>query len=471
MRGAMSVGTEIGRDHAQGKNDEESIEVQSLENRIAEAGSAAAMLYGSQDQSVVFPLPPEFTNWRDEQDAWHSAAAFQDMSFHMYELVVEGPDAVRLFSDFGINSFATFGPMQAKQYVVCNNDGYYVGDAILTCEEEGRICLVGKSAALHWIRFQLERGSYDARVTHFGNPSPNLADRRLFRYQLQGPTALPILEEVHGGPLPDIGFFKMGRFTVAGHEVTALNHRMSGAPGFEFWGPSEMGPVVKEAILAAGRNHGLRQIGAKVFRVTATESGWAGTALPAIYTGEATKAFREWLSADTFEGRASLGGSYPLDALEELYVRPSEIGYGFMTKFDHPFCGRSALEAVAGVPARKKVRLVWNAEDVLAVHASMYGDNARNKYMDMPVANYANFLMDEVTRDGRRVGFSLLPVYSAPARAWISLGVIREDVARSGGEVVITWGEPSGGSSKPGVESHAQRPIRALIESNVVRRA
>lgn len=445
--------------------------MQTLENRIAEAGSAAAMLYGSQDQTVTFPLPPEFSNWRDEQDAWHTAAAFQDMSFHMYELVVEGRDAIRLLSDFGINSFASFGPMKAKQYVVCNSDGYYIGDAILTCEEAGRICLVGKSAALHWIRFQLERGRYDARVVHFDAPSPRLADRRLFRYQVQGTTALPILEEVNGGPLPDIGFFKMGRFAVAGHEVTALNHRMSGAPGFEFWGPSAFGPAVKEAILAAGRKHGLRQIGAKVFRVTATESGWVGTALPAIYTGEATRAFREWLPADTFEGRAALGGSFPIADLEELYVRPAEIGYGFMTKFDHEFCGRAALEKVAGRPQRKKVRLVWNFDDVLAVHASMYGQNERNKYMEMPVANYANFLMDEVTRDGRRVGFSLLPVYSAPARAWISLAVLDEAVAGSAGEVVVTWGEPGGGSTKPSVERHVQRPIRAQIEPNVVRRA
>lgn len=445
--------------------------MQTLENRIAEAGSAAAMLYGSQDQTVTFPLPPEFSNWRDEQDAWHTAAAFQDMSFHMYELVVEGRDAIRLLSDFGINSFASFGPMQAKQYVVCNSDGYYIGDAILTCEEAGRICLVGKSAALHWIRFQLERGRYDARVVHFDAPSPRLADRRLFRYQVQGTTALPILEEVNGGPLPDIGFFKMGRFAVAGHEVTALNHRMSGAPGFEFWGPSAFGPAVKEAILAAGRKHGLRQIGAKVFRVTATESGWVGTALPAIYTGEATRAFREWLPADTFEGRAALGGSFPIADLEELYVRPAEIGYGFMTKFDHEFCGRAALEKAAGTPQRKKVRLVWNSDDVLAVYASMYGQNERNKYMEMPVANYANFLMDEVTRDGRRVGFSLLPVYSAPARAWISLAVLDEAVAGSAGEVVVTWGEPGGGSTKPSVERHVQRPIRAQIEPNVVRRA
>jgi len=445
--------------------------VQTLEERIAEAGSAAKMLYGSQDMSVVFPVPPEFTNWRDEQEAWHKTAAFQDMSFHMFELVIEGPDAVRLLSDFGVNSFAKFGPMQAKQYVVCNSDGFYIGDAIVTCEEPDKVLLVGKSAALHWIRFQLERGQYDARIVYFNLPSPRLGDRKLFRYQIQGKTALQIFEDLNGGPLPDIGFFKMGKFNVGGRAVTALNHRMSGLPGFEFWGPSEFGEEVKASVLAAGEKHGLRQIGAKVFRVTATESGWAGTTLPAIYTGEATREFRQWLPGESYEAVSSLGGSFPFENLEELYVYPSEIGYGFITKFDHEFCGRAALEKARGKPGRKKVRLVWNSEDVLKVHASMYGDNERNKYMEMPVANYANFLADEVKHDGERVGFSLLPVYSAAAREWISLGILDEAVADAGAEVVITWGEPDGGSIRPNVETHTQRPIRARIETNVVRRA
>ncbi len=443
---------------------------QSLEDRISAAGSAYGMLYDSPVLPFVFPLASEFTNWRDEQDAWRTRAAFQDMSFHMFNLVIEGPDTYRLLSDFGINSFASFGPMQAKQYVVCNAEGQYIGDAILTCESPNNVCLVGKALVLNWLRFQLEVGSYDAKVSYFGKPSPHLSEQRLFRYQLQGPNAQTIFEEVHGGPLPDIGFFKMGELRVGSRPVIALNHRMSGAPGFEIWGPSKHGSEVKQAILAAGEKHGLRQIGARIFRVTAAESGWVATALPAIYTGKSTRAFREWLPAETFEGNASIGGSFPRGDLEELYVTPYEIGYGFMIKFDHDFCGRAALEAMKGKPGRKKVRLVWNADDVLAVQQSMYGDRPRNKWMDMPVADYASFLSDEVTLAGRRVGFSLHPVYSLAARAWISLAVVEEAAAAPGREVVVTWGEPGGGSNKPTVERHVQRTIRATVEPKAVRR-
>lgn len=443
---------------------------QSLEARIALVGSAYRMLYDAAILPFAFPLAPEFTNWRDEQDAWRKTAAFQDMSFHMYSMVIEGSDAYRLLADYGINSFATFGAMQAKQYVVCNAEGKYIGDAILTCEHENEVCLVGKSLALNWIRFHLERGGYDARITHFGKPSPSLSEQRLFRYQVQGPNAKAIFEELHGRALPDIGFFKIGRLKVAGHEVTALNHRMSGAPGFEIWGPSARGLEIKEAILKAGTRHGLRQIGAKVFRVTAAESGWVATALPAIYTGGSTRAFREWLPAQSFEANASIGGSYPRDNLDELYVTPHEIGYGFMIKFDHEFHGRAALEAMKGQPGRKKVRLVWNDEDVLAVQASMYGGRERNKYMDMPVADYASFLSDEIKFEGKRVGFSFHPVYSVASGAWISLAVLDDDVVVSGREVVINWGEPEGGSAKPTVERHVQRSIRAVVEAKAIRR-
>ena len=112
-------------------------------------------------------------------------------------------------------------------------------------------------------------------------------------------------------------------------------------------------------------------------------------------------------------------------------------------------------------------------ENGVDVRVSSWTRSAPNTFpaMAKSVANYANFLADEVTRDGKRIGFSLLPVYSSQARAWISLAVIDEDAADSAGEVIVNWGEPDGGSAKPTVERHVQRPIRATIETRAVRRA
>jgi vanillate/3-O-methylgallate O-demethylase len=428
------------------------------------------MLYDSMGMPFTFPLAPEFSNWRDEQDAWRTTAIFQDMSFHMCSMLLEGRDVYRLLSDLGINSFASFGPMQAKQYVVCNSDGLYVGDAILTCEEENKVRLVGKPNVPNWVRFHLETGNYDAKVVSFDKPSPNLADRELFRFQVQGPNAQKIIEEANGGSLADIRFFKMGCFSVGPHQVTALNHRMSGAPGFEFWGPSSLGPEIKSRILEIGSKYGIRPVGGKVYPVTATESGWLSSVVPAIYTGKSTEPYRAWLPGESYESTASIGGSFPTGDLNETYLTPFDMGYGFMVKFDHEFCGRTALERMAKGPHREKVRLVWNSEDATAVQSSMYGSGPHSKYLDMPVANYSTFQMDEVSVDGKRVGMAFHPVYSASARAWISLAVVDAAVANEGRQLTVKWGEADGGSKKPTVERHAQRAVRALIETKAVRR-
>src|SRR5262245_44816556 len=96
----------------------------SLEEAIQAAGNPVNLLRNSQIGPYVYPVvPPEFTNWRDEQRAWQHSCVLFNQSFHMTDMYVEGPDAFKLISSLGINSFANFVPDKAKQYVVCNPDG------------------------------------------------------------------------------------------------------------------------------------------------------------------------------------------------------------------------------------------------------------------------------------------------------------------------------------------------------------
>ena len=70
------------------------------------------------------------------------------------------------------------------------------------------------------------------------------------------------------------------------------------------------------------------------------------------------KAYREWLSANCYEaGKASIGGSFVSDNIEDYYLTPWDLGYGPFVKFDHDFIGREALEKMADEPHRKKVTL------------------------------------------------------------------------------------------------------------------
>lgn len=190
---------------------------QSLEQKLNSYPSPFEMLYNSRAGVLQFPVKPEFANWRDEQEAWKKTAILQDMSHHMTDVVLKGPDVYRLLSNLAVNSFMNFGPMQAKQFVACNYDGFLIGDAILICQEEHRVNILGRPSAGNWVRFHAKTGDYDVEVVKIDRPSSNLLDRTLYRFQVQGPNADKILEEVNGDLLPDIGFFKMGKFNVGEH--------------------------------------------------------------------------------------------------------------------------------------------------------------------------------------------------------------------------------------------------------------
>ena len=187
--------------------------------------------------------------------------------------------------------------------------------------------------------------------------------------------------------------------------------------------------------------------------------------MPAIYTGEAMKPYREWLSANGFEANASLGGSFYSDNIEDYYQTPWDLGYGKHIKFDHDFIGRAALEKMADQPHRRKVWLRWNDEDVQKVFASQLGSGDRFKYMEVPNAYYAILPFDKIVADGRVVGLSTYTVYTSNVRSWFSLAMMDEDVP-DGTEVKVVWGEEDGGSAKPVVERHIQTDIRATVSYN-----
>ncbi|RMF07630.1 MAG: aminomethyl transferase family protein [Alphaproteobacteria bacterium] len=435
----------------------------SLEDKIKEVGNPVDMLRNAQIGPYEFPIKSEFSNWRDEQEAWNKTAVLFDQSYHMTDHYIEGPDVKRLLKDLGINSFETFGRNKAKQLVVCNYDGYVIGDAILFGLEEDKVNIVNRPVAGNWVQFHAETGGYDVKVDKDDRALDNTGVRKGYRFEVQGPNAWEILEKVNGGPIEGFKFFGMGEITIAGRKVRALRHGMAGAAGLELFGPYEEREDIRGAILEAGRDLGLLEAGSKTYSTVAHESGWIPSPLPAIFTGDKMKAFREWLPADGFEANGSLGGSMVSDNVEDYYLTPWDLGYGHILKFDHDFIGREALEKMKDQPHRKKMTLVWEPEDVIRIFASLFNDGDRFKFMDMPASHYATYPYDMVVKGDRQVGISCYPVYTSNYRRWISLCMLDESVANVGDELEIVWGEPGGGSDKPVVERHIQTRVRAKV--------
>jgi vanillate/3-O-methylgallate O-demethylase len=438
-----------------------------LEQLLKGAGNPVHMLRNSQIGAYVYPVvPSEFSNWRDEQAAWQKTAVLYDQSHHMVEQYVEGPDALKLLSSLAINSFAHFPVNRAKHFVPCSYDGYVIGDGILFHLEESKLAFVGRAPAASWIQFHAETGGYRVRTEKDdrspGNPKGKAVVRRHYRFQIQGPNAPRVLEKLNGGPVPEIKFFHMGAINIAGRKVRALRHGMAGAPGLEVWGPYEEREEIRAAIVAAGRDFGLKEVGSRAYATNTLESGWIPSPLPAVYTGEKMKAYREWLPAASYEGTGSIGGSFYSDNIEEYYVTPYELGYGPFIKFDHDFIGRQALEKMAGKPHRKKVTFAWNADDVIKVWRSMLEGGEPYKYIDLPLSNYTSASYDRIMHRGKPAGLSMFAGYSYNERSMLSLGIVDPDI-QLGNEVTLVWGEEGGGSKKTTVERHRQTEIRAIV--------
>ncbi|MBV9336540.1 MAG: aminomethyltransferase family protein, partial [Solirubrobacterales bacterium] len=398
----------------------------SLEELLRSVASPVEMLRNAQVGPNVYPgVPAEYTNWRDEQRGWQETCVLFNQSYHMAELAVEGPDAMTLLSRLGVNTFNNFAVDKAKQFVPCTPEGYVIGDVILFHLSEQEFNLVGRAPVLNWVTYHAQTGGHNVRVTL--DQRTALRDdgrRRHYRFQVQGPNAMDAIARALGTQPPEVKFFNLASAQIGGVNVRALRHGMAGQPGWELFGPWEDYEPVHAALVDAGREFGLRLVGGRAYSSNALESGWIPSPLPAVYTGESLRAYREWLPANGYEGSASIGGSFVSENVEDYYFTPWDLGYGHLVKFDHDFIGREALERRAEGEHRQKVTLALNDEDVADTIATMFHKTERAKFIDWPSAVYSMHPFDRVTVNGETVGVSTWIGYSSNEAKMLTLAVV-----------------------------------------------
>ena len=443
-----------------------------LSTKMKQYSNPVKMLRNSKAGMYVYPVvTPEFRNWRTEQEAWRSGAVLFDQTHHMDEVIVEGPQATEFLSHHGINSFANFELNRAKHFVPVTPNGHVIGDHIIFREREDKYVLVGRAPTSNWLMFCAANGKWNIRIRHdprsTSRPEGERVIREHYRFQIQGPLAPKIFEQMNGGPIPDIKFFHVDWINIGSKKVQALRHGMSGAPGLEVWGPYADKHYIQSVILEAAAQVGvdLVQCGSRAYSTNTLESGWIPSPLPGIYTGDGIMSeYRDWLGADMYEAAGAIGGSYVSENIEDYYVNPFELGYDFYIGWKKDdFIGKSALEAIKATGAkRKKVTFEWNRDDVLRVIASAFEDGTPYKWIDFPQPNYASSSADMVLdAEGQMVGMSMFNGYSWNERSMLSLGVVNSDVA-VGDVLTLKWGEPDD-TEKTSTELHKQAEIRVRV--------
>jgi len=433
--------------------------------QVLESSDNAAETFRNNDLSwQPYVFREEYTNWIEEQRAVRESVALVDQSYHMELLEIEGPDAVDLLESLGVNSFESVrngDPPQAKNYLTCNPDGYVIGDVILFYLGETEFLSVGSEWINNWIRYNAETGDADVRTAVPYHPFDD-HDPPDFRFQIQGPNALDVMEAVVDGSLPEIPFFEMDTVEIRGRETYALGHGMAATPGLEIFGPHQIHDEVRADILEAGAEYGIRQLGTKAYKTGKIGSGWFVAAVPAIYEHEDMQGYREWLGADSMEAQLSIGGSFVSEDITDYYMTPMEQGKAPIVSFDHEFVGREALEATIDDQQRQRVTLVWDAEDVVEIYASLFGEDDTYQFVDIPdvATQWSVCHYDAVLKDGDVVGLSKYPGYLYYEREMLSLATVDTEYSDPGTEVTFVWGDDS---EKRGVERHEQFEVSATV--------
>lgn len=437
------------------------IEEQSLQAALDSANSPVDMLQEAGGR-WIWPreVQREYTNWQDELRATREACVLADLSHHQMDQVIKGPDALRLLTRLCTNSFEGFEVGKSKQAVMCNYNGEFIGDGVLQRIGEEKFVMSGKDPAANWLAYHVDTGEYDASETIYPKSSATTDDPHFFTYQVQGPNALDVMKEVTDGPLPEVPFFNFGEVIIDGHTIRSLRHGMSGEVGFELQGPYEYGEDIKQAILDVGQDYGIRRLGTRAYEPLSVKLGWVTTHVPAIYTSDELRDYREWLPADSYEGKYSIAGSYASDDITDYYLSPVDIGYTHMISFDHEFIGRETLESEVENPRRDRVTLVWDEDDVIDIFASLF-DETPYKIFDLPRDRWGGH-HDKVLVDDEIVGHSKSFCYSYSDREVISICSIDVEYSEPGTDVTLVWGEAPG-SKNPLVEPHQQTEIDAMV--------
>ena len=426
----------------------------SLQDGIDRAGSPMKLLW-QQNPAPWNPenIDPEYAGWRAEQHAWHDGVALSDVSHHMFDTFIEGPDATKLLQAVSANNYENFAVGQAKQFVPVTNDGDIVTDGILARTGEQEYILTGIPASQNWVKYHGEKGGYD--VAFSTDPSTAFRggkDPRLFRYQVQGPLAKELVEAVFNGPLPPSKFFHSIPVALAGRNFAALRHNMAGQDGYELIGPWAHAAFVKDTLLSVGEKFGLVHVGALAYASASVESGWIPSPVPAIYTDPELADYRAWLPLFGIEGKRPLNGSFYSDNIADYYVSPWELGYGRSISFNHDFIGRDALMKAKETAPRVKVTLVLDADDI----AGVLGDD------DGYYLTYARHRVELADGNGDLIGLTHQTATLDTAGTVLALTLINKEHAAPGTQVTVTWGEHPGAGTAPDADL-GFRKLRATV--------
>tara|TARA_B100000029_G_scaffold406079_1_gene406628 strand:- start:311 stop:1474 length:1164 start_codon:yes stop_codon:yes gene_type:complete len=181
-----------------------------------------------------------------------------------YPLQFEGPDAERLLDKLFTKDITRVRAGRCAYGLACYEDGGLLVDGILLRLYED----------LFWYA-QADGDFYSWARAHAVGMDVEISDPDVFVSQVQGPSALEILEAASDGGMPDpFGYFAVARVDFGGQQVVVTRTGYTNELGFEFYTePQHDAPALWRHLEAAGKPYGLDIFGLDSMNIRRIEAG------------------------------------------------------------------------------------------------------------------------------------------------------------------------------------------------------
>ena len=333
-----------------------------------------------------------------EYTAIREAAALIDVS-PLYKYEVRGPDALRLVDRVITRDATRLAVGQVFYTPWCDEAGKVIDDGTVQRLAEDRFRWTAADPQLRWLH--LNASGLDVAIEETTERDAALA--------LQGPRSRDILEAAADESFADLRPFRRREATVAGIRLDVSRTGYTGDLGYELWVSAEQAVELWDALVAAGRPHGIRPAGMLALDIVRLEAGLL--LLEVDYTSA-----RHAVNAD------------------QAYS-PGELGLGRLVDLDKAeFVGRRALRAEvrAGGPRRRLVGVALDWPGMEALHA------AQNLPPAVP-AVVSRSAVPVFDGGGRRIGRATSIGWSPLLKQAIALASVPAAYERPGERLAIEW--------------------------------
>lgn len=319
-----------------------------------------------------YNMPVRYSSDMEEHNTVRNAVGIFDVS-HMGEFLVKGPQALDLIQKVTSNDASKLADGKIQYSCLPNREGGIVDDLLVYRFAEEEYMLVVNASNIQkdwdWIQ-QFNTG---------GATLENISDE-VSLFAVQGPKAIEALQPLTPVDLASMVYYTFERGEFAGAQDVIISATgYTGAGGFEIYVRNEDARQVFDAIMEAGKAHGIKPIGLGARDTLRLEMGFC------LYGNDIN---------DT--------------------TSPIEAGLGWITKFDKDFTNAANLKEQKAAGIQKK----------------LVGFEMVDKAI--PRAHY-----ELVNAEGKQIGEVTSGTMSPSLGKGIGMGYVVQEYSRPGSELFV----------------------------------